>query len=351
MPTAMSNVSASADAKIALFSGVSDSDGLSISGNGDTAKMGLKATNDNGKSNRVSDFHLTADNVLSTEVGDKVTVKDNVDFTKAVVTDARNNQKAIGITSNGVIDFAGYAQGVYTLDVVVDDDRAYEAIIAIGEQTNQVVDKEITRVNSEYTIEFVFPPIEDPKPPKCNEGEKLIDGKCEPQFDSCGCPVGENCPAMVCDPPIDPIGLPYCDLVSDDYKGGCHDRQDYSDDTGLAPCRDGSHVEDYRDCKDAGKHPDEQLKRTIAEPVPPAYCDAFGVECAPPGHRDIPIVEPEPIVLPEEPPEEIIPIEEELPEEEELGEDSDVSEGDEDSGSDDNEGSEESGGSEGETSE
>ena len=167
VPTAMSNVSASADSEIALFSGASvDTDSLSISGNGDTAKMELKATNDNGKSNRVSDFQLTADNVLSTEVGDKVTVKDNVDFTKAVTTDARNNQKAIGITSNGVIDFAGYNQGVYTLDVVVDDDRAYEAIIAIGDQTNQIVDKEITRVNSDYTIKFVFPPIEDPKPPK-----------------------------------------------------------------------------------------------------------------------------------------------------------------------------------------
>jgi hypothetical protein len=129
VPTAMSNVSASAGSEIALFSGVSDSDGLSISGNGDSAKMKLKATNDNGKSNRVSGFQLTADNVLSTEVGDKVTVKDNVDFTKAIATDARNNQKAIGITSNGVIDFAGYAQGGYTLDVVINDDRAYEAII------------------------------------------------------------------------------------------------------------------------------------------------------------------------------------------------------------------------------
>ncbi|MFZ0345117.1 MAG: hypothetical protein WAL24_08150 [Nitrososphaeraceae archaeon] len=131
---------------------------------GDSAKMELKVTNDNGKSNRISDFQLTADNVLSAEVGDKVTVKDNVDFTKAVTTDARNNQKAIGITSNGMIDFAGYNQGVYTLDVVVDDDRAYEAIIAIGDQINQIVDKEITRVNSDYTIRVELPPL------VCDEG-------------------------------------------------------------------------------------------------------------------------------------------------------------------------------------
>jgi hypothetical protein len=224
VPTAISSVSVSADAEIALFSRASvDTDSLTISGNGDSAKMELKATNDNGKSNRVSGFQLTADNVLSIEIGDKVTVIDNVDFTKAVTTDARNSQKAIGITSNGVIDFAGYTQGVYTLDVVVDDDRPYEAIIAIGDQTNQIVDKEITRVNSDYTIKFGFLPIEDPKPPK-------------------------------------DIGLPYCDLVENNPKvHSCFDRQDCSEDTLLCSCRDGSKVEDWRDCKDAGEHPAEQL--------------------------------------------------------------------------------------------
>ena len=151
VPTAMSNVSASAGAEIALFSGASvDTDSLSITGNGDSAKMELKVTNDNGKSNRISDFQLTADNVLSAEVGDKVTVLDNVDFTKVITTDARNNQKAIGITSNGMIDFSGYTQGAYTLDVVVDDDRAYEAIIVIGGQTQESVKS----VNKEITFEI-----------------------------------------------------------------------------------------------------------------------------------------------------------------------------------------------------
>ena len=230
--------------------------------------------------------------MLSTQVGDKVTVEDNVDFTKAVVTDGKNNQKAIGITSNGVIDFAGYDQGVYTLDVVVDDDRAYEVIIAIRNQPNQIVDKEITRVNNDYTIKLVYPLIEDPKPPK-------------------------------------DIGLPYCDLVSDDYKGSCHDRQDYDDNTGLTSCRDGSKVEDWRECKDAGKHPDE-VKRTMPKPEPEpiegecfdgatpvngecplpsghklgdAYCQALGCPGSPPhvdpdpgftGGEPMPI-EPEPI--------------------------------------------------------
>jgi hypothetical protein len=382
VPTAMSNVSTSADAEIALFSKASvDTDSLTISGNGDSAKMELKATNDNGKSNGVAGFQLTADNVLSTEVGDKVTVIDNVDFTKVVTTDARNSQKAIGITSNGVIDLAGYTQGVYTLDVVADDDRAYEAIIAIGDQTNQIVDKEITRINSEYRIEFVFPPIKDPKPPK-------------------------------------DIGLPYCDLVSSaEYKAGCFDRQDCSEDTLLCSCRDGSKVEDWRDCKDAGEHPAEQLKRTMPKPepkpiegecfdgatpvndecpLPPghkpgdAYCMALGCPGSPPhyppdpgliGGEPMPI-EPEPIECSEgeesvdgqcqlittNPIEPIDPllIDENSDDQSIIGDDNsdeseddgqgeesggDVIEGDEDSGSDDSEGSEESGGSDNEGSE
>jgi hypothetical protein len=277
--------------------------------------MELKATNDDGKSNRVSGFQLTADNVLSTGVGDKVTVKDNVDFTKAVTTDARNNQKAIGITSNGVIDLAAYAQGVYTLDVVVDDDRAYEAIIAIGDQTNHIVDKEITRVNSEYTteIEFVFPTIENPKPPK-------------------------------------DIGLPYCDLIEPSAPGpnGCFDRKDGDDINGY-PCRDGSKVSDWRDCKDAGKHPDEQLKEM--------KCPAHAGGCEDINEDDV-IIFPDNSV--EFPTEEIdcelqpelceeipnVPLEEteeeELPEEEELTETTEIEEIEEE----EEEVEEESGGSE-----
>ena len=187
VPTAMSNVSASAAAEIALFSGVSDSDGLSISGNGDTAKMELKATNDNGKTNKVSDYQMNADNVLYIKVGDKVTVEDNVDITKAITTDGNNNQKAIGITSNGVIDFTGYAQGVTTLDVVVDDDRAYEAVIVIGEHNQDTVKKEITTVNNFKRVtvcEGVIDNqtgacIQDPEP--CDEGFVSEGDECVPE--------------------------------------------------------------------------------------------------------------------------------------------------------------------------
>lgn len=49
-----------------------------------------------------------------------------------------------------------------------------------------------------------------------------------------------------------PSDNPYCDVVrqtGEPYEA-CFDRKDYSDITGLYPCRDGSNVEDWRDCPD-----------------------------------------------------------------------------------------------------
>jgi hypothetical protein len=339
VPTAMSNVSASAGAEIALFSGASvDTDSLSITGNGDSAKMELKVTNDNGKSNRISDFQLTADNVLSAEVGDKVTVLDNVDFTKAITTDAKNNQKAIGITSNGMIDFAGYNQGVYTLDVVVDDDRAYEAIIAIGDQINQIVDKEITRVNSDYTIRVELPPL------VCDEGYHRENGKCVPD---------DPIPEPPCDPETDPNCIdPPC-LESDP---NCIDPPCLESDPN---CIDPPCLESDPNCIDPTPEPTPEPTPVVpdpSDPVDPCSIDPTGPDCETPVEPVVlPLVGENTVEVPNEPIEEF-PNDEELVEENYVSEGdedsgSDNSEGDEDSGSDDSEGSEESGGSDSEGSE
>jgi hypothetical protein len=270
VPTAMLNVSASTAAEIALFSGVSDSDGLSISGNGDTAKMELKATNDNGKTNKVSDYQMNADNVLYIKVGDKVTVEDNVDFTKAITTDGNNNQKAIGITSNGVIDFTGYAQGVSTLDVVVDDDRAYEAVIVIGEQNQDTVKKEITTVTvCEGVIDNQTGAcIQDPEP--CDEGFVLEGDGCVPEppipCDEGFVLEGDGCVPELTNP-VEPIGM----------------------------CFDGATPVD-------GKCP-------TADPLIPS-CHALGCPGSPPEEPLLPI-EVKPIAIVDE-----LPAEDEIPEEE-----------------------------------
>jgi hypothetical protein len=45
-------------------------------------------------------------------------------------------------------------------------------------------------------------------------------------------------------------GIPYCDEAGPEYNGACFDSQDYDEVTGLAPCKDGSQVQNYKDCPD-----------------------------------------------------------------------------------------------------
>jgi hypothetical protein len=107
-----------------------------------------------------------------------------------------------------VIDFTGYAQGVSTLDVVVDDDRSYEAIIVIGQQPTEVINKQVTKVNNNHdtTFKFIYsdppPPIdpcvEDPNAEGC-EDPCLED----PTLEGCEDPCLEDPNAEGCIP-IDP---------------------------------------------------------------------------------------------------------------------------------------------------
>jgi hypothetical protein len=47
----------------------------------------------------------------------------------------------------------------------------------------------------------------------------------------------------------------YCDVPNP--SNPCHDRKDYSEDTGLYTCMDGSHVADWRECNGNGGEDDE----------------------------------------------------------------------------------------------
>ncbi len=185
MPTAMmSNGSASAATERGLFSDISFESGdpgtlrITEVGSGDeTKEMALKAENEDGESRPVSDFEITADNVLSIDLNDEVRVHtdDNVDFTKALVTDSADKKKTIDISDSGEISFNGYKQGVYVLNVVINDEFAFEAIIVIGPETQQIINREITRVNNKQVtdvdVEIIFSideseptPIPDPEP-------------------------------------------------------------------------------------------------------------------------------------------------------------------------------------------
>jgi hypothetical protein len=298
--------------------------------------------------------------VLSTEVGDKVTVIDNVDFTKAISTDARNNQKAVDITSNGVIDFAGYAQGVYTLDVVVDDDRAYEGIVIIGEQPQSNIENVVKKVNTEkYFVDIIIEEEKkkqkhsicffDPSDKECDP----IDGKCPEGF---GMNEEDRCvPTGDC-----PDGYGRAD---EDQTGTCYDEDDE-----LVTCEDGSiRLPQY--CRENEDGDGDESEKWIE------FCEK-NPNVIPCNHNDLPTPEPQPVydctngVLPwcvpvddddkddeyivdpledaYEPPREL---QDQDQDQEEKEEEKEVDGQGEESGGSDSEDSEESGGSEGETSE
>jgi hypothetical protein len=67
----------------------------------------------------------------------------------------------------------------------------------------------------------------------------------------------------------------YCDQVDADELGPnetCHDRKDIDEITGLATCIDGSHEEDWRDCKGGGvedESDEEETENCGGEPCTP----------------------------------------------------------------------------------
>jgi hypothetical protein len=71
-----------------------------------------------------------------------------------------------------------------------------------------------------------------------------------------------------------PGALPYCDKVSDDYDGRCHDRKDYDDITGKAPCNDKTQRDDWRDCPDVSENNDEESESGSNSDNIPEWCNA-----------------------------------------------------------------------------
>ena len=112
--------------------------------------MELKATKQNGRTNTVSDFEIAADNVLYIEQGDSVTVSENVKVTKVQTIDSVDKKKELPASRQ--ISFNGYSEGSYILDVTIDDRLAYEAIVVVGEEDEETVNKQITKVNNQVYI-------------------------------------------------------------------------------------------------------------------------------------------------------------------------------------------------------
>jgi hypothetical protein len=168
--------------------------------------MELKAINENGEVRMVSGFTISIENVVSVQPNGKVTVfsaPTSPTFTSAKITDTNDRIVEIPITDTGVISLAGYAEGVYTLDVIVDDRYAFESIVVIGaeegQDQQQIINNHITKVNNnrddpwkkginKERVCLFNPsdPICKPKNGKCDPGWSLNeDGQCFPGYRQC----------------------------------------------------------------------------------------------------------------------------------------------------------------------
>jgi hypothetical protein len=194
-----------------------DNETLSITGNDKTAALALKAVEENGDTNKIDDFELTADNVLQIERGDGARITNDVDFDKARTTDINNNKKDIRIDDNGNLDFSTYPQGTYILQVITEngDRKLFEGIVAVGPQNEQQVKQQIqkTIVETIIDIEIVF------EEPECsdNEGSAGLnypyDGKSE-------CEVEEYQQCLL----DNKNGLPdteECDTIKEGFSDDC----------------------------------------------------------------------------------------------------------------------------------
>ena len=158
--------------------------------------MKLKAVKEDGEVRKVSGFAISIENVVSVERNGKVTVfsaPTSPKFTSAKLTDINDNTVEIPITDAGVISLAGYSEGVYTLDVIVDDRYAFECILVIGpeEGKQQIINKQITEVNQQTDVNIIKKKFErginkakvclfTPSHPICKPDPKT--GKCPPRW-------------------------------------------------------------------------------------------------------------------------------------------------------------------------
>jgi hypothetical protein len=236
---------------------------------GVTKNMELKAIKDSSGVKQVQDFQLGADNVVSVPLNGAVTIFGDVavDFSGAKLTPAATTDSLDMPIVNGKITFAGVAQGVYTLDVIVGD-KAYECLVVIGDNPQQLIINQITEINTDNTsFTKIFEkgknnpsPSPTPEPSICyfkpNDAEecKPVNGTCPnnwPMNEAGNCHPGGKCPSGF-------------ERVDDDETGTC-----YSDKNTFHCPGSNAIVLDQEDC--AIYEPEPTPKATpTPEPTPSA---------------------------------------------------------------------------------
>jgi hypothetical protein len=199
---------------------------------------------EDGQPKRVSGFKIDLTNVVTAQINSQVLVfatDSSLQVTGAKIRTVSGQLIDLipsTTTRTNAFSVAGFPVGVYTLDIITQKGNtkaAYEGVLVISQQPTTVINENTKNVINQEINQKA----------KDTDNDVKVIFKEKDDDDDNG----------------DDKGNPYCDLVPDNYNGSCHDRKDSSDDTGLYTCRDGSHVKDWRDCKDAGKHPDEEEEK------------------------------------------------------------------------------------------
>jgi hypothetical protein len=293
----------------ATISASNGNETLSITGDGKTAKLTLKATEDNGNTKQVDNFELTAENVLQIEEDDNVRITNDVDFDKARTIDANDNEKKIDIDDDGNVDFDNYNQGSYRLEVITEngDRKLFAGIVVIGpenkEQTKKVIERTIVEITIDVDCGKGFKERNDkcipekpdckpwqieknnkciPKPPiVCKQGEVKQNGKCIPK------PEPEPCKGLYVEESGKCLPHPYPDV--------CELGQD------LDSCQDYDEcIADPESCKEVTPTPPTP-NILLAPGLTDSDCEEMGMklsngQCEP---RDDQIVDDEPIPTPD----------------------------------------------------
>jgi hypothetical protein len=166
---------------------------VSSDANAEVKTMELKAVNDGGITKPVSGFIISPDNVVSVQQNGKVTVFStfSLAFSGARISDIGGNPRIIPISTNGEVSLATLPAGVYTLDVIVDDRLAYESIINIGQQPQQLVNQFINTVNQRTDVSVTTTV-------SCPVNSTLVNGTCVPSPSPIICPANGTSTNQTC---------------------------------------------------------------------------------------------------------------------------------------------------------
>ncbi|MGI8831234.1 MAG: hypothetical protein ACR2IS_01205, partial [Nitrososphaeraceae archaeon] len=130
----------------------------------------LKAVKSGEQVTSNQDFKIDVSNVVGIPLNGKLTVfsTENIQITNVKLTNIQNQVSELTPVQN-VVSFAGFPQGVYTLDILVSKDGgqlAYEGILVVGQSLQNAAVNQVINKVTKPDVRLVF----DEKPERKQQG-------------------------------------------------------------------------------------------------------------------------------------------------------------------------------------